>query len=417
MRRTLFRIFLLAGALAYMAVLSANVMGAWYLDQPNVEKLSRGLRWNPGNPLLWTQYGSYRLYASGGSESKQAEDAFLRAAAMNPLDPANWNGLATAYLQMRESRKAEAALRALLVAVPLLPQSAWRLGNFLLVADQPKEAFPYLRAAAATEVGLRWPLFDLAWKILDDPEDILRGLIPDDPEAREEYLRFLMYRRKLTEADAVWREVRSNHGKDALKLGSAYVDALVASGMGAEAAKVWEALLADTGRAGAKPAGELLTNGDFEAGLPNVGLDWRLVPGAGYEIGLDDSVFQAGAHSLRVTFDGTANVDFAAVQQMVPVEPNQEYRFQAYLKTENITTDNGVLFGVVTAGGAPGDSAVFKSENRVGTNPWRLEQLDFRTGPKTRFVQVVLRRYGSSKFNNLIQGKVWMDSVTLRARP
>ena len=400
-----------------MAVLSVNVMGAWYLDEPTVENLSRGLRWNPGNPVLWTQYGGYWLYASGGSESDKSADAFLRAAAMNPADPANWNGLATAYIQMQEPRKAEAALRAFLLAVPHLPRASWRLGNFLLVQDQPKAAFPYLKAAAANEPGLRWPFFDLAWKILADPEDILRELIPADPAVREEYLRFLIYRQKLTEADEVWQEVRSHHGKDALSLGSSYVDALVASGMSAEAAKVWGGLLADTGRAGAKPAGELLTNGNFEAGLPNAGLDWRMVPGAGYAVGLDDSVAQAGAHSLRVTFDGGSNVDFSGVRQVVPVEPNREYRFQAYLKTENITTDNGLFFTVTTVGGAPGDSSVFQTENRVGTNPWKPEQLDFRTGPKTRFVQVDLRRNRSSKLNNLIEGKVWIDSLSLRARP
>ena len=116
MKRTLFRILLLAAALAYLAVVSVDFVGAWFLRLPTIENVNQVLRWSPGNPLLWTGYARYWLYAAGGAESNRAADGFLRAAAGNPLDPANWDGLATAYFQMQEPRKAEEAMRARLVA-------------------------------------------------------------------------------------------------------------------------------------------------------------------------------------------------------------------------------------------------------------------------------------------------------------
>jgi tetratricopeptide (TPR) repeat protein len=414
LKRTVYRILLLAGALVYLGTLCVNLVGAWALHLPTLENLRRGLRWNPGNPLLWTGYARDWLYASGGSESQKAADAFLKAAAINPNDPENWDGLATAYMQMLESEKAEAAMRARLVATPYSPEGAWRLGNFLLVQGRLKEAFPYLRAAAASAPNLRLPLFDLAWKLLADPEAILRDLVPPGPDSRQEYLRFLLKREKLSEASEVWEEVRTGQSKEALNAGYAYVDALAAARMGREAAKVWDELLSDSGRASAKPAGELMTNGDFEASLPNAGLDWQLRPGPGYRIAPDDLVAQNGSRSLLVTFDGTANPNFGSVYETVPVDPNKNYRFSGYIKTDNITTDNGLRFSVSGWGAGPGESFDLSTANMVGTNPWTLQQLDFRTGPTTHIVLVVLRRPVSSKLNNLIQGKVWIDNLSLR---
>ena len=407
----------MAAGIVYSAAVGVHFVGQWFLYRPTPENLSRGVRWNPGNPSLWTRYAGYLVFAPDGFQPRQAADAYLRAAAINPLDPANWDGLASAHLQMGETEKAEAALRAGLAAMPHSPDAAWRLANFLLLRGRSTEAVPYLRVAATSEPSMRPAVFDLAWKILPGPEPILRDVVPTSVEARSDYLRFLLGRKKLIEAYEVWRELQTHRSDALLGLGYRYVETLAIAGLGTEAARVWQEILAGTGRAWAKPAGELLTNGDFEAELLNKGLDWRLREGPGYTVSPDNFVLQHGSRSLQVAFDGSANTHFAGVWQLVPVEPNSDYRFRGYIKTENVTTDSGLRFLIATVAGPHGESFHRYTENRVGTDPWTLEQLDFRTGPNIRIVHVSLRRLPSKKLNNRIQGKAWIDSLSVQRLP
>jgi len=413
LKRALFRLLILAGFLVYAALLAMAVASDWYENHPSIEHPNRGLHWMPGNAALWTAYARYWLYSG---EPGRAIEPFTRSVALNPIDPANWDGLASAYLRQWDSPKAEAALRAWLTVLPHSPRAEWRLGNFLVIEERSSEALPYLKDAATGDPTLDEALFDLAWKMVADPAVILRDLVPASASVLEDYLQFLMDRKMLTEAAQVWPEVRAARDQRASALGNLYVDALFWDHKADDAAKVWAEILADSGRTSAKPPGELITNGDFEAGLPNAGLDWRMVPGPGYREGLDDNVAQSGTQSFQVSFDGSSNTDFSGLVQWVPVEAAHDYRFSAFLKTDRITTDNGLRFSIATIGDAPGERGVFLTENQVGSNPWTQEQLDFRTGPTTHMAIVTLRRFASGKLNNLIQGRVWVDNVSIKAR-
>lgn len=417
MKHSLSKIFLLVLGIIYTAALFSIVRGEWASNHSTVEKLNEAVKSNPRDPKLWKDYAGFLLHDFGNTGHSAAVNAFLEAIALNPLDPANWDGLASAYLEAGDPAKSEAALRAWLVAVPHSPQAAWRLGNLLILEDRAQEASPYLKAAAEGDPRMRAPLFDLAWKLLADPQTILNELIPSDPQVREEYLFFLLQTHRVVDAGKVWPLVRGNHDARALNLGYAYIDNLNAAGKGEEAATVWDGLLSETGRAWAKPPGDLVTNGDFEAGLPNRGLDWRFSLRPGFQVGLDNITAQNGTHSLQVTFDGTSNPDFGLVSQFVPVEPNRDYRFRGYIRTENITTDSGLRFALELKDPLPGRDRVLFTESKVGTEPWTLAQVDFRTGPTTHFVLVSLHRAASSKLDNLLRGTVWIDNVSLKPRP
>ena len=417
MKRVLSKIFLLFFGIIYMVSLFSIVRGEWASSHSTIEKFSEVVKSNPRNPKLWKNYAGFLLQDFRSTDNSAAVKAFLEAIALNPLDPANWDGLASAYLAVGDPAESEAALRAWLVAIPHSPDAAWRLGNFLIIEDRVQESFPYLKAAAEGDFRLQAPLFDVGWKLIADPQTILNKLIPSDPKVREAYLFFLLQTNRVGDAGKVWSIVRGNHNEQALNLGYIYLERLIAAGNGEVAATVWDGLLTDTGRVWAKPAGDLMTNGDFEAGLPNKGLDWKFFVEPGFQISLDDTTVQNGTHSLRVTFDGTANPEFYHVGQSVPVEPNRDYRFRAYLKSENITSDSGMHFSLILRDPPPGQNPELLTENRLGTSPWTLEQVDFRTGPATHFVDVRLRRLRSRKLNNLIQGSVWIDNVSIKLRP
>ncbi|MBI2817547.1 MAG: tetratricopeptide repeat protein [Acidobacteria bacterium] len=414
MKRALAAAIILLATLVYVAIVARNAAADWLLSNPTPDDLTRELSWNSQDPLLWTAYARQNLYAS---DFDQAVSAFHRAVALNPTDPANWDGLASAYLQTWESQKAETALRAWLSAVPHSPQAAWRLGNLLILQDRSAEAFPYLKTAASADPRLHHPLFDLAWKISSDSDMILREVVPNDAEARVNYALFLIQNKRLTEGQKVWAEVRGSSSKRVQSLGNYLANVLMDRHMSERAAKVWSDMLDLDHRSSAKPAGELMTNGDFEAGLPNDGLDWRITQGPGYYIRLDEMVAQSGVHSLLIAFDGTANPDFWAVVQRVPVEPNRAYQFRGYMRTEGITTDNGVRFSVVGVPVNPSDRFEILTKNLTATTPWTEERVNVRTGPGIHVLMIFVRRIRSQKLNKLIQGKVWIDNVSVKALP
>jgi hypothetical protein len=222
-----------------------------------------------------------------------------------------------------------------------------------------------------------------------------------------------MARGKLGDGEPVWAALRAARSVEAQRLGSEYAGALAAAGQGQTAQRIWGQVLADSGREAARRPGDFLTNGDFELNMPDAGLDWRFQQQPGYEIGIDNLVAQQGTRSLRVTFDGSANLDFSGVWQLAPVPPNRRYRFRAYMKLENVTTDQGIVFCVSPVAAPRAEQFVACTENRVGTETWMLRQLDFRAGPGTSVVLVQARRRQSQKLDNLIRGKVWIDDAAI----
>ena len=413
--KVLLRTAQLAGALVYLAFLGVSFVGQWMLDHPTRENLERGLRWDSQQPSLWARYARQWHFRARTPESHRAVEGYKKAASLNPFDPATWRELATVQMERGDLDGAEAALRAELAVIPNSPQASWRMANLLLVRGRTAEAYPYLITAAANDATLRHPVFDLAWKLEEDSDVIHKKLVPETPEARADYFRFLIIRKRLAEAYAVWKEIASAEPRR-IVAGNSYAETLATAGMGHLAGRVWEELLALTGRASLRPAGELLTDGEFEGELANSGLGWRMNGAAGYQIALDSFVVQRGSQSLRVVFDGSANLNFGGVWQFVPVEPNRRYRFEGFLKTDGITTDNGLFFHVATQGAPREEAFSIATPNRVETAGWVREQLDFQTGPRTSVVVVQLRRSPSQKLNNLLQGKVWIDSVSLRPR-
>ena len=275
MRQIFFRILLLIGGVGYLGVLSVHSVGAWLLDHPTAENLQRGIRWNSSNPSLWAAYARYQFDPFDDSTAQPAAEAYLKAATLNPLDPAIWDGLTSAYLQMEEPQKAEATLRAALVAIPRSPYFAWRFANFLVQQGRAEEALPYLRTAAAYQAGFRVPVFDIGWKLLDDPERILREVVPSETAVQADYLMFLLRTRRFAEAYPVWSRIRADRYDSSISLGNIYVVRLADAGMGQEAARVWDEILKDTDKSNLKPPGVLLTNGDFEHNLFGAGLAWR----------------------------------------------------------------------------------------------------------------------------------------------
>src|ERR1019366_5507530 len=126
------------------------------------------------------------------------------------------------------------------------------------------------------------------------------------------------------------------------ELAIAYVEFLLEQHQYDHAESVWVQEAPAAARGG-YPAHNRVYNGEFEQAPSGCRLDWKIGKTEAVEVERDGAVAKDGSFSLRTRFAGTENVSFQSVVQTV-VAGAGNYRFSAWLKTEGITTDQGIRF-------------------------------------------------------------------------
>jgi hypothetical protein len=192
----------------------------------------------------------------------------------------------------------------------------------------------------------------------------------------------------------------------------AFIDALNTQERYDDAASVWRQVTSLNGDSSpAQDPKSLVYDGGFEKDLSGGGFAWQEtdVPGADFD--LDADVKHSGERSARIVFDGTQNLNYGYLFQQVLVSPGTRYRFQGYLRTDQISTDSGVRFEIYD----PKDvkNLDILTPNERGTMPWTLEEAEFTAGPKTHLIRVRVFRASSQRLDNKISGTVWVDDVRI----
>lgn len=386
--------------------------------QLNAQDLQTAARLDPGNSDYHLMMGRLAQYNVADMNPDLAMESLRRAAELNPRDPQPWLELAAAYGFQGKNGPAEACLRRADFLAPSLPSVQWVIGNFFLLRGENDEAFRHFRVVLSGSNQYNQTLFKIAWKAADDGQKILEGLIPDRVPIEIDYLYFLMAEKHYPEAMAVWKRIAASGESFAPTQVSAYIDQLIVARYPAEAHEVWDDLKS---KSLVKPTYEassqnLLVNADFEDEILNLGFDWRIRPVEGVYVGLDGSNYHSPGHALLIRFTGKTNLGYRLAYQFVPVEPGQSYRLRGFLKGEGITTDSGPRLSVHDAYdiGALQKLSEMVTGSTVG---WTQIILDFTTGPKTELIMVSVARLPSSKIDNQIDGKVWVDDLSLVATP
>ena len=92
-------------------------------------------------------------------------------------------------------------------------------------------------------------------------------------------------------------------------------------------------------------------------------------------IDLDKTEKHSGAQSLRLSFDGRHNPNLEAACTLAIVQPSTNYSFYGSIKSQGITTDQGIAFRLRAVEG--GFAPAANTHEVVGTIPWtRLDQAD-----------------------------------------
>jgi len=133
------------------------------------------------------------------------------------------------------------------------------------------------------------------------------------------------------------------------------------------------------------------------------------------QVGIEAQEKHSGNRSLRLTFDGKSNVNFAGVCHYVPVQPSAAYRFSAWVKTRTLTTDQGIRFQLRSLGTQ--DTSVAATPEVHGTGPWTRIEMPWSSGKDVQELQVCLVRFPSGEPENKIQGTAWVDDVALVPEP
>lgn len=371
----------------------------------------RAAKAEPSNANYWFKIGFNRQWDINNSDVTEAISYFRRAVEIDPRSATFWTELAGAYETAGRLPEARQAYQTALACYPTSPDTHWRYGNFLLRQGESTQAYAEIHEALEIDPSLIPLAISRIWRATQDLNALLKDVLPDSEEAQEQALEVFCGDNDLDQAIAVWKHL-SAAGR-AIPINAAFPleDLLVKAGRADDARAVWrQALIASGNSAEAQANGELVFNGGFEFDSANGGLDWRqdAIVGAIYDY--DTTSPHSGKRALRVRFDGTQNIGFFGVWQIIPASPGAHYHFQGYLRTTGITTQSGMRFLILFDGsGQP----PLMLGNLTGDNPWQAQESDFVVPAGTYALRVGLYRELSQRFNNKLAGTVWVDDVSI----
>jgi hypothetical protein len=134
-------------------------------------------------------------------------------------------------------------------------------------------------------------------------------------------------------------------------------------------------------------------------------------PTPGVQIRIDSREKRSGSRSLQLMFDGKFNSHLVGPCHEVPVQPATSFRFSAWVRTQSLSTDQGIRFQLRPIGAQ--DSPIVVTSEVHGTRPWTRIELPWSSGSDVREMQVCIVRYPSREADNKIQGIAWVDDVAL----
>jgi hypothetical protein len=296
----------------------------------------------------------------------------------------------------------------------MVPSYHWLAAESCLRKDQLDAALEHLRRLLVLD-----PTYAVAtWSSLQpllEPEPTFQKVLAENPDAKLKvgYVDFLSEQGDNDTAYRIWRRVAADSHPFPFPSAAPYLDRLIDSGRIEEAVNVWQDLerLGIVKRPEANEDDNLVFNGDFEQVPLNAGFDWRTVPATFLDVDFAAPGAYHGAHCLRVDFTVSRNDEYEPAYQIVPVLPRHDYRLEAFVRSQDITSDTGPCLRVRDTQPAGFPDAV--SPTTVGTTPWHPLRLSFSTGPKTRAVRLSFWRPRSRVFPTEISGTSWLDAVSL----
>ena len=396
-----------------------HALAAHYADSSNPQDWVRAAQLEPGNAAHWYRLGRYHQFDFEQTDLPLAISYYRLALKLNPRSPYYKLDLAGALEMSGQDGEAESYFRAAQQDFPISSEISWKYGNFLLRQERLPEAYEEIHRAAEVSPSLIPIVVSRVWRSNADVHALLDQVLPDTVGADRAALTYLSQEQEALAALVVWNRLWSRKSAVDSKSLLELLDMLLKQERYADAETVWrQAMSLPGGPPPALDGNSLVYDGGFEKNITGGGFGWQQtdVPGAMFDFDADNK--HSGERSARISFDGTQNLTYAYLFQQMLVTPGTHYHFRGYLRTENISTESGVRFEIFDPQAQKTLDVLTPIEK--GTQPWTLEEADFTPGPRTHLVQVRVFRAPSQRFDNKINGTVWVDDLAVipaRANP
>jgi len=410
------RIALLLVSLAIAATIISQASEIWLADRlvnsGKLDRMERGVALLPGNGDAWEALGHLHEWDLVNSDLPQAIADYQKAIGNDPLSAHYWMDLASAYEASGDTTQAEKAFERAEAVYPISAEVAFHYGNFLLRHEQFPAAYRELHRAVETDRTLLPLAISRTWRATEDVNQLVDQVLPPDADSYLQALDFFASIHTVDPGLVVWQRTVRLGQFVPLSRTFAFLDELIREDRADDARRIWGEALGAAGLSYQKPASQTLVwDGDFLQEFTSGGLGWRWDLPPGTSIDFDTQPGPNGSRAIRLDFSGGDNVSLDAPQQYVPVEVNRTYHFRASMRTQQITTENGVRFSITDPNHANALNVL--TENMTGSRQWTTVEADFVTGPGTHFVLVRLVREPSRLFDNKLSGTAWIADVSL----
>ena len=379
--------------------------GSRLVAAPDQGNLQEAIRLEPANAEYRELLGRYLAFS--GQDLDGAISNYRAAVALNPYAARYWMDLASAYQVANRPSEQRESLERAVEADPTTPHVAWEAANFFLVQGDREKALHHFRVVLANDPEAVDLALQLCWRATEDANQILNEALPKRADLYFSFLRLLIHKQETAAAKNVWNRLVTLNQTFSLPLAFPYFRFLLAQQEVAAAQNAWHQLASlNPSLQPYLPRENLIINAGFEENVLNGGFDWSYLPNPHVALAIDTSEFHSGTRSLSITFDGQNPPD-AGIFQFIPVKPNTEYEFSAAYKTEEIVTASGPRFSIADA---YTNVSYVLTDDSLGTNPWRLQQARFQSGPNTNLLLLKISRQPAGP---LIRGKFWIDDLRL----
>ncbi len=370
--------------------------------------LERAVRLDPSDANHHYRLGRYLFFVANDLPGSIL--SYRAATALNPYKAAYWLDLASAYLVTGDLESQKQAIDRALQAEPTAPQVAWEAGNYLLIQGETERALAQFRVVLQNDPEMTAQALEQCWRATHDVDQILDRALPPTAHAHLGFLDLLVSKKETALANKVWLRLLGLGQHVEVDSVSGYLQHLLDQGEAERSRQVWRELVTvNPALAPYQPTENLVVNGGFEQKLLTSGLDWRHMNRTGVRVAIDPMEFRSGGRSLYIEFQGLSAED-AGVYQLIPVRPDTEYVFSAYIMTRDVESASGPRFMIQDAATR---ATLALTEDLLGSNAWRQQRADFKTGPATNLLLLRLVRVPAE---SLILGKVWIDELRLRLK-
>jgi tetratricopeptide (TPR) repeat protein len=383
-------------------------------DENTLDGYERAVRLEPGDSENWFALGRYFQYYAPFPDLEHAITAYRSGLSKDPHSYTAWIDLGMAYESQNRLTESHDAFARAETAYPQSPDVEWRYGNFLLRQNEVSGGFERIRRAVKLDPSRAGEAFSLCSRFMPGTNiDILLGnVISPSPEAYEAVLADLSNKRDFENALLVWDRLVLMKPRLAIAGVGELVGGLQQAGRSMDAKRVWDQAseLAGLNYPQLEPD-SLLWDGGFETGITGFGYAWNYATvSKGVQI-LRDPRPHSGKYALRIGFDGEADIRFVDVCHRVPVEASARYLFSAWIRTESVSTDEGIRFGLWAMNVS--DRAEKITPDFRGTLPWTRVESEWTAPPAATEMQVCVIRYATDQRDSRIKGVVWIDDVAV----